>query len=137
MAQRYSLISLYGLLFLQQKPQAKESADVVYEWYNLIAKLQRPSNPQPVVILNYRNFGFIGVGLYEAVQPGIKTAKSLSEVLYQMPDMPEADKHKSYLWGESANAALASLFKQFLSGNLTPANIVSIDKALRINFLRF
>ena len=105
---------------------SEESANVVYDWYKLIARLQLYSNPQPVVLLNYRNFGYIGVGLYEAVQPGIKGGVSLSSKLYQMPDMPQADKDKFYLWGASANAVLPSLMKQLLTG-LTDANKASID----------
>ena len=104
----------------------EESADVVFDWYKLISRIQRNTAPPPVVLQNYRNFGFIGVGLYEAVQPGIKGAVSLSKKLYQMPAMPEADKDKHYLWGASANAVLASLMKQILVG-LTDADKASID----------
>ena len=104
----------------------EESADVVFDWYKLISRIQRNSASQPVVLQNFRNFGFIGVGLYEAVQPGIKGAVSLSSKLYQMPAMPEADKDKHYLWGASANAVLPSLMKQILVG-LTDADKASID----------
>ena len=105
---------------------AEERADVVYDWYKLINRIQRNSTPAPVVLLNFRNFGFIGVGLYEAVQPGIKGAVSLSTKLYQMPAMPEAEKNKHYLWSASANAALPSMFKQLLTG-LTDADKASMD----------
>ena len=118
------------------KPQDEENADVVYAWYKFIANVQRPVTPQPVVILNNRNFGFIGVGLYEAVRAGGKGSASLSSLLYQMPSMPEADLSKKYLWSESANAALASMFKLFLV-NLTDANKVSIDSMEKANYNRF
>ncbi len=112
---------------IHQPPKyTQEKADVVYDWYKLIARIQRPANPQPNGILNNRNFGYIGVGLYEAVQPGIKGAVSLSTKLYQMPAMPEPEMYKEYVWGASANAALASMFKQFLMG-LTEADIARID----------
>ncbi|MFL5747257.1 MAG: vanadium-dependent haloperoxidase [Niastella sp.] len=114
----------------------EENADVVYGWYKFIAKVQRPANPQPVVILNMRNFGFIGVGLYEAVRPGSKSAESLSSSLYQMPAMPQADAWQRYLWSESANAALASMFKLFLTG-LTDADKASIDSLENVNYNRF
>ena len=114
----------------------KESADVVYAWYKFIARLQLPANPQPVIILNHRNFGYIGVGLYEAVRPGIKGAVSLSSKLYQMPSMPEPHSHKGYLWSASANAALASMFKQFLAG-LSDADKASIDSLENANNNRF
>lgn len=114
----------------------QEKADVVYDWYKLIALIQRPANPQPVAILNSRNFGFIGIGLYEAVQPGTKGAVSLATRLYQMPAMPEPDTHQEYLWGASANAALASMFKQFLAG-LTEADIARIDSMENANNEQF
>ncbi|MBO9203496.1 MULTISPECIES: vanadium-dependent haloperoxidase [Niastella] len=113
-----------------------ESATVVYDWYKFIAMVQRPANPQPVVIQNIRNFGFIGVGLYEAVRPGSIGAESLSSRLYQMPAMPQADTwNQQYLWSESANAALASMFKSFLV--LTDANKASIDSMENANYNRF
>lgn len=114
----------------------EERADVVYDWYKFIAVIQRPSNPQPVVILNNRNFGYIGVGLYESVRPGIKGSVSLSSILYQMPEMPATEPGKDYLWSAAANAALASMFKQFLSG-LTDADKVSIDSLEDANNNRF
>ncbi|OQP47705.1 hypothetical protein A4D02_30755 [Niastella koreensis] len=98
--------------------------------------VQRPANPQPVVLQNFRNFGFIGVGLYEAVRPGNKGAESLAPSLYQMPAMPQADAWQKYLWSESANAALASMFKLFLTG-LSDANKASIDSMEMANYNRF
>jgi hypothetical protein len=76
--------------------------------------------------LNMSNFGYIGVGLYESVHPGIKGSVSLATKLYQMPSMPAAEVHKPYLWSASANAALASLSRLMLAG-LTDANRASID----------
>lgn len=108
-------------------PNAKhENADVLYAWYKFIAKVQRPSNPQPVVLLSFRNFGYVGVGVYESVHPGIKGSVSLSTKLYQMPKMPEVMKGEAYSWSASANAALASMFKLLLPG-LSEANKSSID----------
>ena len=107
------------------KPQ-EESADVVYDWYKLINRIQRNTIPGPVPLQNYRNFGFIGVGLYEAVQPGIKGAVSLSTKLYQMPTMPTPEPNKDYLWGASANAFFPSMFKQILVG-LTDADKARMD----------
>jgi hypothetical protein len=113
-------------IYHQPPKYTEESAQVVYDWYKLIARIQLRTTPQPAALLNIRNFGYIGVGLYEAVRPGIKGAVSLSTKLYQMPDMPQADMHKEHLWGASANAALASMFKQFIVG-LTEADKARID----------
>ena len=131
------LISLLnGCRKIDQPPHPpEENADVVYAWYKFIAAVQRPASPQPVVIQNLRNFAFIGVGLYEAVRPGSKGAESLSSKLYQMPAMPQAENER-YLWSESANAALASMFKLFLVG-LTDANKASIDSMETANYNRF
>ncbi|GAB2600309.1 vanadium-dependent haloperoxidase [Spirosoma areae] len=113
---------------LDHRPSApaEESADVVYQWYKFMTRLQLRENPQPVLLTQHRAFAYIGVGLYESVQPGIKDASSLSKKLYQMPDMPQSEGSKEYLWSASANAALASMFKLFL-GSLTPVNQASID----------
>jgi hypothetical protein len=115
---------------------SEESADVVYQWYRFMTQLQLPVSPQPAVLLQNRNFAFIGVGLYEAVQPGIKGARSLSHELYQMPAMPKPDRSEDYLWSASANAALASMFKLFL-GSLTTVNKASIDSMEAANTSRF
>jgi hypothetical protein len=88
--------------------------------------LQLNTTPPANALLNNSNFGYIGVGLYEAVRPGIKGAESLSSVLYQMPQMPAAEPGKDYMWRASANAALASLTRQFTIG-FTDASKASID----------
>ena len=81
-----------------------ESADVVYDWYRYIASLQRPT-VTPNVFAQNRAFAYIGIGLFEAVQPGIKGGSSFSPKLYQMPAMPKPDMSEDYLWSASANAA--------------------------------
>ena len=114
---------------------AEERADIVYQWYKFMNRLQMPVTPQPVLLAQHRAFAYIGVGLYESVQPGIKDASSLSKKLYQMPDMPQIEGSKDYLWSASANAALASMFKLFL-GSLTTVNQASIDSMEAANYNR-
>ena len=106
--------------------QSEESAEVVYQWYKFMEVLQRPVNPQPNPIVAMRRFAYIGIGLFEAVQPGIKGGSSFGPKLIEMPVMPKPDHSKEYLWSASANAALASLFKMF-APSLSPANMASID----------
>ncbi len=123
----YSCDELYEEIVRRpSKTAQEESANVVYDWYDLAGKTELRRTPQPVTILNNRNFGYIGVGLYEAVRQGIKGAVSLSTKLYQMPPMPTPEPGREYLWGASANAALASLYKQLLVG-LTDADRARID----------
>jgi hypothetical protein len=118
------------------KPSA-ESADVVYQWYHYMEQLQRPVAPQPSPLVQSRNFAYIGVGLYEAVQPGIKGGSSFSPKLYEMPAMPKPDMSKEYLWSASANAALASLFKLFSAGltNVSKASIDAMEATIRSQLL--
>src|SRR5690349_161838 len=110
--------------------------NLLFFLFKFIARMQLSASPQPVVILNNRNFGYIGVGLYESVRPGIKDAASFSSKLYQMPQMPAVQTGQDYLWSASANAALASMFKQFLAG-LSNANRASIDSMELANYNRF
>ena len=103
-----------------------ESADVVYQWYKFMSVLQRPVTPQPSPLVASRAFAYIGIGLFESVQPGINGGSSFGPKLYEMPAMPKPDNSQDYLWSASANAALSSLFKLFLA-NLSPADKTAID----------
>lgn len=101
-------------------------AEVVYQWYKFMTVLQRPVSPQPNPLVASRLFAYIGVGLFESVQPGIKGGSSFAPKLYEMPAMPKPDKSKDYSWPASANAALSSMFKLFLT-NLSASDKASID----------
>ncbi|WP_152616824.1 vanadium-dependent haloperoxidase [Flavihumibacter solisilvae] len=108
------------------KDASEESATVLYDWYRLGMQMQLYNTTPPPPPLNSRSYGYIGVGLYEAVRPGIKGSVSLSTRLLEMPAMPEPEWYQVYSWSASANAAMASLFRQFLPA-LTDANKASID----------
>ena len=62
----------------------QESAEFVYEWYELLAKIQL-SEPASSPLVGYRNFAYIGVGLFESVQPGIKGGSSFFLFFYRSP----------------------------------------------------
>lgn len=96
-------------------------ASVAIDWYMLQLRLLLERNST----LNGAFFGYLGIGLYESVQPGITNGKSLTSVLYQMPHMPQKENN-GYNWRISANAAMAALLKSFNSG-LTSANLATID----------
>jgi hypothetical protein len=115
-----------------------ESADFVYQWYKLMAELQL-ANPAAAPPTNFRNFAYIGVGLFESVQPGINGGSSLSSKLYEMPAMPKPEMSKDYLWSASANAALSRLFKLFLTGptGLTTANVATVNAREAANYNQF
>lgn len=98
------------------------NSQVAIDWYKLQLQFLLERNST----MNGVYFGYMGIGLYEAVQPGIRNAKSLSGVLYQMPAMPSKEKNEGYNWELSANAAMAALLKSFNTG-LTTANLATID----------
>jgi hypothetical protein len=99
-----------------------ESAAVATDWYRLQFRIMLERNSA----FNGIYFSYIGIGLYEAVRPGIKGAASFSSKLNSMPAMPQPENNQGYSWPVSANAALAAMVRSFFSG-LTPANMASID----------
>ncbi|HEX3081617.1 MAG TPA: vanadium-dependent haloperoxidase [Puia sp.] len=100
----------------------KADAKVALDWYRLELRILLERNSA----MNGVFFGYIGIGLYEAVRGENPHLVSFSSKLNQMPLMPEADAHSSYDWVISANAAMASLLRTFNTG-LTTANTASID----------
>ncbi len=105
---------------------SEESAEVAYQWYKFMTTLQLPVTPQPAVFIQTRAFAYIGIGLFESVQPGIKGGSSFSSKLYEMPAMPKPDNSKKYLWSASANAAMSSMTKLLLA-SLSAADRAAID----------
>ncbi len=108
----------------QKLPQ--ESGDVAYQWYKFMTALQMPVAPQPVVFVQNRAFAYIGIGLFESVQPGMRGGSSFASKLYEMPAMPKPDNTKEYLWSASANAAMSSLVKSLLA-SLSAADRAAVD----------
>src|SRR4051794_27929240 len=66
-------------------PPTPESGTVAPDWYKLQSRIFQTANPATSNATNFDNFGYIGVGLYEAVRPGIPGSVSLSGKLQQMP----------------------------------------------------
>jgi len=101
------------------------SAQVATDWYRLQEQMILKANPATNGAINAECFGYIGIGLYEAVRSGIKNSISLSHVLYQMPAMPQKENN-GYDLEVSANAVLADLVRNMYPG-LTSDNKASID----------
>ena len=101
------------------------SPSAVLDWYKLYCRLLLNANPATNNALNAECFGYMGIGLYESVRPGIKNSISLSNYLYQMPEMPQW-ANNGYDLVVTANAALASIVRSMNSW-LTPADSASID----------
>jgi hypothetical protein len=82
-------------------------AAVPTAWFDLVGRLVRgtPGYSPPVAS---RAFGCLGVGLYEAVVPGIPDHVSLAGVLHGLPSMPPANG-AAYHWPSVANSTLAAM----------------------------
>jgi hypothetical protein len=102
-----------------------ENSVVATDWYRLQLRILLERNS---ALNATRYWPYMGIGLYEAVRPGIKGAVSFStKQLYKnVPAMPAPENNQGYSWELSANAALASMVRSFFTG-LTPANNASID----------
>lgn len=103
------------------KIEKSSKADVALDWYKLQLRILLERNSA----INGVYFGYLGIGLYEAVRYETNSV-SLSTKLYQMPEMPAKENNNGYHWEVSANAAMASMLRSFNTG-LTTANLVSID----------
>ncbi|MBA4053090.1 MAG: phosphoesterase [Marivirga sp.] len=106
---------------------SRASSAVATDWYALQLQMIIKANPSLNPILLTRAWGYIGIGLYESVRPGIKHSVSLSHKLYQMPPMPENENNNGYSWEVSANAALAKLIASFYPAAVVSANQQRID----------
>ncbi|MEO7800408.1 MAG: vanadium-dependent haloperoxidase [Ginsengibacter sp.] len=98
-------------------------ANVAVDWYKLQMRIMLERNS---AFNGNANFGYLGIGLYEAVRYAIPNSVSLSSKLNQMPAMPAKENNNGYNWEVSANAAMADMLRSFNTG-LTAENIVSID----------
>lgn len=106
---------------------SRASGAVATGWYDLQLHMTIKANPPINPILLSRAWGYIGIGLYESVRPGINNAVSLSQKLYQMPPMPSKENHNGYSWEVSANAAMAKLITYFYPAAVVSANQQRID----------
>lgn len=98
---------------------------VVTDWYNLQTNMILNANPQPSPVATGRLFSYEGIALYEAVRHGIPKAVGLTNILYQMPEIP-AKENSGYSWSLVANATMAHMTRNMFP-NLTTENLDAID----------
>ena len=117
---------------LPANSKGKTNASVVHipstvatDWYKLQVNMMLHASPATNGALNAEAFAYIGIALYESVRSGIKNSISLSQSLYQMPEMPLADNN-GYDLQASANATLAAMVRNMYPW-LTSQNKKSVD----------
>src|SRR5690606_15107173 len=69
---------------------------------------------------------YLGVTLYETVQPGMEEYTTLAGQLNQLYELPRTHTWANYHWPSAANAALASMMRM-LFPTATPENLLAID----------
>lgn len=122
---RCSLVLLITLLFSpmacddDDSPKSKQtnsySSDVVKEWLGVQTSMLYVPTGNPFGFNPSRYMAYCGVGLYEAVLPGMPSFKTLHGQLTDMPAMPATESGVEYHWPTSAHAVLATLTENFFS----------------------
>jgi hypothetical protein len=105
------------------------SAEVAVGWFDLAYAAVRDERLSPPVAA--RVFGYLGVGLYEALVPGLAGYQSLAGQLNDLAPLSLPADH-AYHWPVVANSALATLLMGQLPG-ASPATLAAIaarDQAL-------
>ncbi len=100
-------------------PQIKQtqsySSDVVKEWLEVQTSMLFVQTGNPFGFNPSRYMAYCGVGLYEAVLPGMPAYQTLHGQLTDMPAMPIVEPGAEYHWPTSAHAVLATLTENFFS----------------------
>lgn len=125
-----SILSLIALLITActpiQTPTPISSFDatIPLNWFNLSLKLvkETPGFSPPVAS---RAFGYLGVTLYQAVQPGMPGSITLVGQLNKLPELPAPDQLAHYHWALAANRALAVMMRRMFP-TTTPQNLAAI-----------
>ena len=106
----------FGLSCTKQEKPEFSSADtfdsqVVQDWMGLILKLtvETEGYSSPVAA---RTYGYIGVGLYESVRPGLPGYKTLAEQINGLNQEDIVITSEPFHWGLVANSVIAYMIKR-------------------------
>jgi Periplasmic copper-binding protein (NosD) len=96
-------------------------SDVAVDWIQLFQKLTSTTPGTNVV----RIYGYIGVGMYEALLPSLTNYKSLAQQI-GLPGLPTPQSGATYHGAASVNAAMAQTLRNFFP-TTSAANKATID----------
>lgn len=99
------------------------NSEVPRAWFGLATSLVVAEGINPMVAS--RIFGYTGVGLYEAVVPGMPGYQSLAGQLNELNSLPQP-KGRNYYWPTVANAALATTLRGLFAGRAS-TTLAAID----------
>jgi hypothetical protein len=101
------------------------SAEMTIDWFDLTLDLAKATDGFTPPVAS-RAFGYLGVALYETVQPGMPGYRTLAGQLNELEGVPRTEWFRQYHWPTAANAALASLARK-LFATAPPLKRVAID----------
>ena len=114
-----------------------EDAAVATRWFALALDLvkETPGFTPPVAS---RTFGYLGIGLYEALVPGMEDYSSLAGQVNGLEPLPTPAADESYHWQSVANSALAELSSRLLgeASSEAQAKIDGLNATLTRHFAR-
>ncbi len=111
---------------MQGNATSKFNADVPLAWYKLAITLTSNTPNQDLGPVSSRNYGYMGLALYESVVPGMPAHQSIQSQLNSLPALPKVKCGEKYYYPVCANASLANMVRR-LFGNTSPAQNFSID----------
>ena len=109
------------------------SSEVVIKWLNMqLDMLRVPLAEGTGTQASERAQAYCGIALYESIQPGMPSHKSLHGQLADFPAMPAIQAGKNYHWGAVANAALADMNRKLFPATsvANKSRIDSLENAL-------
>jgi hypothetical protein len=113
------------------------SSAVAVDWYNMQIRVILHATPAYSNIVTIRLFAYTGISLYESLRYIIPHSRSLHNVVYQMPVMPEKIAGEKYIWEEVANATMAAISRRFFPvlSVTSAASIDSLENAYNIRLM--
>ena len=100
-------------------------ADVALTWATMSLRITAKT-PGNTPTYASREFGYLGLGMYEATVYGIPNRQSLAGQLSDLKALPKPEANKAYDWSVSLNACEASLLKN-LYPHAPTAQLAAVD----------
>jgi hypothetical protein len=101
---------------------SKFNTDVPLAWYKLAGTLINTTANQDLGPVSSRDYGYMGLALYESVVPGIPSHQSIQSQLNKLPTLPKVSCGDKYYYPACANAALANMVRHMFGNTSTPQN---------------
>ncbi|MEO8109639.1 MAG: vanadium-dependent haloperoxidase [Ginsengibacter sp.] len=111
------------------------SSEVPEKWYAIIVQISK-TIPGHIAGVIARDYGYLGLALYESVVPGMPKYQSLQKQLNELHALPKIECGEKYYYPACANAALANMLRHLFANASTAQNftIDSLENAFNTQF---